>query len=238
MNASLLHKTLFIDIETVSTFSDYNNLTPQMQKLWDKKSKLIQKDNEDFASTFSNAAGIYAEFGKIVCVSLGYFTDKELTEFRVKSFYGDDEKEILNGVYSIFDKFFKDNTFVLAGHNIKEFDVPYMCRRTMIHQVELPFFFKDMQNRKPWENPLLDTLQLWRFGDYKHYTSLELLATVLGVPTPKDDIDGSQVGKVFWEDKDCERIATYCAKDVLTVAQILLYLNNLPLLNEDKVSFL
>jgi 3'-5' exonuclease len=127
---------------------------------------------------------------------------------------------------------------VLSGHNIKEFDVPYLCRRTLINQMQLPFFFKDMQNRKPWENPLLDTLHIWRFGDFKHYISLELLAEILGIPTPKDDIDGSMVGRVYYEEKDYERIAKYCGKDVLTVAQVILYLNNLPLLVEDNVSFL
>jgi 3'-5' exonuclease len=233
-----LQKTLFIDIETVSGFATYQELSPQIQQLWNKKSKLVDKDSDDYAATYQKYAGIYAEFGKIVCISLGYFIDKELTEFRVKSCFGDNEAEIITEVYSIFNKFFKDNTFFLAGHNIKEFDVPYMCRRSLINKIDLSFFFKDMQNRKPWDNPLVDTLHIWRFGDYKSYISLELLATILSVPTPKDDIDGSKVGEVYWQERNVERIAAYCGKDVLTVAQVLLYLNNLPLLSEDKVSFL
>lgn len=238
MNADTLQKALFIDIETASIVQHFDELSEPMQQLWIKKSKIINKESDDYAATFQNNAAIFAEFGKIICVSLGYFIDKELKEFRVKSFSGTDEKLILNQVYDIFNKFFKDNTFVLSGHNIKEFDVPYLCRRTLINQMQLPFFFKDMQNRKPWENPLLDTLHIWRFGDFKHYISLELLAQILGVPTPKDDIDGSMVGKVFYEEKNYERIAKYCGKDVLTVAQVILYLNNLPLLVEDNVSFL
>jgi 3'-5' exonuclease len=233
-----LHKTMFIDIETASCVSSYAELSPKMQSLWQKKSKIFNKEETDFAKSFDNGAGIYAEFGRIVCVCMGYFTDTDLTTFRVKQFSGTDEKVLLEEVYNVFNKFLLDNTFSLCGHNIKEFDVPYMCRRTIINNVQMPFFYKDMQNRKPWENPLVDTLHLWRFGDFKHYTSLELLATILGIETPKDDIDGSQVSSVYWQEKNLERIATYCCKDVVTVAQVLLHLNNLPLLTAENISFL
>jgi 3'-5' exonuclease len=233
-----LHKTMFIDIETASCVSNYDELSPKMQSLWHKKSKIFNKEETDFAKTFDNGAGIYAEFGRIVCVCMGYFTDTDLTTFRVKQFSGTDEKILLEEVYQVFNKFLLDNTFSLCGHNIKEFDVPYMCRRTVINKVAMPFFFKDLQNRKPWENPLVDTLHLWRFGDFKHYTSLELLATILGIDTPKDDIDGSQVSSVYWQEKNLDRIATYCSKDVVTVAQVLLHLNNLPLLKPENISFL
>jgi 3'-5' exonuclease len=233
-----LHKTMFLDIETASCVSSYEQLTPKMQALWQKKSKLLFKDETDYVKTFDKGAGIYAEFGKIVCVCMGYFTDADLKNFRVKQFANDDEVQLLQDVYQIFNKFFLDNTFALSGHNIKEFDVPYMSRRTIINQVEMPNFFKDLQNRKPWDNPLIDTLHLWRFGDFKHYTSLELLATILGIETPKDDIDGSQVSSVYWKEKNLQRIATYCSKDVVTVAQVLLHLNNMPLLEPNNISFL
>ncbi len=232
-----LHKTMFLDIETVSTTATFDTLNPRLQALWSKKSKQLKLD-VDAATAYEQMAGIFAEYGKIVCICLGYFTDASLTHFKVKKYAGDDEPEILKNVYSVFDKFLADHSYSLCGHNIKEFDVPYMCRRTLINKVEMPFFYKDLQNRKPWENPLIDTLHLWRFGDFKHYTSLDLLAAVLNVPTPKDVIDGSMVGKVYWQDKNLDIIATYCSKDVLTVAQILLQLNNLPLLEPNQVTFL
>lgn len=233
-----IHKTMFLDIETVSTVASYEQLSEPMQQLWQKKSKLLAKDNENYAETFTNNAGIYAEFGKIVCICMGYFTGTDLKQFKIKKFAGDNEVVILKNVFEVFNKFFLDNTFLLSGHNIKEFDVPYMCRRALINGLELPFFFKDLQNRKPWENPLLDTLHLWRFGDFKHYTSLNLLATVLGIATPKDDIDGSQVGQVYWQENDVERIANYCSKDVVTVAQIVLKLHNMPLIPTENIIFI
>jgi 3'-5' exonuclease len=227
---------MFIDVETVSTTATYDELSEQMKKLWQKKSNLVAKDNDDFASTYQNNAGIFAEFGKIVCVCLGYFTDKNLTQFRIKKFASANETELLKNVFEVFNKFYLDNTFSLAGHNIKEFDVPYICRRAMINGVDFPFFLSDLQNRKPWENPLVDTLHLWRFGDFKHYTSLELLATILGIETPKDDINGSEVGQVFWQQNDLERIAIYCAKDVLTSAQVLCKMNKVPLIEASGVT--
>ncbi len=233
-----LQKTMFIDVETVSGVASYDLLSERMQKVWQKKSNLIFKEETNYSATYEKGAGIYAEFGKIVCVCLGYFLDQDLKEFKVKKFYGDDEAKLLTEVFSIFEKFFRDNTFALAGHNIKEFDVPYICRRALINRVKLPFFFDDLQNRKPWDSPIIDTLHLWRFGDYKHYTSLELLATILNIDTPKDDIDGSMVGKAYWQNKELERIANYCSKDVLTVAQIMLYLYNFNLLEPNNVSIL
>jgi 3'-5' exonuclease len=233
-----IHKTMFLDIETVSTVATFTELSEPMQQLWVKKSKLINKDSDDYAATFVGNAGIYAEFGKIICISMGYFTGEDLQEFKIKKFSSHSETEVLTAVFDVFNKFFIDNTFMLSGHNIKEFDVPYICRRALINGLELPFFFKDLQNRKPWENPLLDTLHLWRFGDFKHYTSLNLLAAVFSIPTPKDDIDGSQVGNVYWQEKDLDRIATYCSKDVLTVAQIVLKLHHQPLISNEKIVFI
>jgi 3'-5' exonuclease len=233
-----LQKTMFIDVETVSYKKDYEQLDDNLKYLWQKKSNLLFKEDTNYAATYKRGAAIYAEFGKIVCVCLGYFIDQDCKEFKVKKFTGHDEVALLKDVFAVFDKFFRDNTFALAGHNVKEFDVPYICRRALINRVKLPFFFDDLQNRKPWDSPIVDTLHLWRFGDYKHFVSLELLAAVLHIPTPKDDIDGSMVGDVYWNDNDVDRIAFYCSKDVLTVAQVVLYLNNYNLLDEKNVSFL
>jgi 3'-5' exonuclease len=231
-----MHKTMFIDIETVSQTKGLNELNEKMQALWVKKAAVL-KPELSAADAFDKMAAIYSEFGKIIVVCMGYFKDQSLQQFRVKKFMGHNEAEVLQQVFNVFDKFFLDHTFSLCGHNIKEFDVPYLCRRALVNKVPLPFFFKDLQNRKPWENPLIDTLHQWRFGDFKHYISLELLATVLGIDTPKDDIDGSMVSDVYWQQNDLERIAIYCGKDVLTTAQIQLQLNSLPLLTNEQVSF-
>jgi 3'-5' exonuclease len=229
---------MFIDIETASSEKEFSALNEKMQELWKKKSKVVAKDNDNYTETFQQNAAIYAEFGRIVCICMGYFTDNSLSQFRVKQFSGTNESEVLNQVFQVFNKFFTDNTFSLCGHNIKEFDVPYICRRAIVNKVELPFFFKDLQFRKPWENPLIDTLHLWRFGDFKHYTSLELLATVMGIDTPKDDIDGSQVSSVFWDENNLDRIANYCSKDVVTTAQILLHLHGKTGLEPNQISFI
>jgi 3'-5' exonuclease len=233
-----LHKTVFIDIETASSKATLQELPEDMQLLWQKKSKVLFKEDANYEATYTNGAAIYAEFGKIICVCLGYFTDKELKNFKVKQISGHNEAELLTELWAIFNKFFFDHTWQLCGHNIKEFDVPYLCRRSMINGVELPFFFKDLQNRKPWESPIVDTLHLWRFGDFKHYTSLELLAQVLAIPTPKDDISGAEVGEVYWVQNNLPRIAAYCQKDVLTVAQVALKFNTLPLIASENVTFI
>ncbi len=130
----------------------------------------------------------------------------------------------------------KNAKWIFTGHNIKEFDIPFLSRRMLVNNIDIPSYI-DFQNMKPWDTPVLDTLHLWRFGDYKHYTSLKLLAAALGVPSPKDDIDGSKVGEVFWKEKNLERIVTYCGKDVATVANVILRFKNLPLLTEEQIIF-
>ncbi len=227
---------LLIDIETVPLYSNYHQLNEKMQKLWDKKSLLIDKDNADTASSFSEKAGIYAEFGKIVCIGLGYFVKKnEGYSLKVKTLAGDDEKKLLHDFRDVCNKFFRHAEKQFCGHNIREFDIPYICRRSFINQVALPDVLLDLQNKKPWENPMLDTLQFWKFGEYKNFTSVDLLSAILNIESPKDDIDGSDVANVYWKENDLERIVRYCNKDVVTVAQIFMRLNAMPLLNEEDV---
>lgn len=214
---------MFIDIETVPLAQNFDELSDSMQGLWSKKAAYFLKEGQ-VASDVYERAGIYAEFGKIVCISVGIALHKEgRLCFRVKSFYGDDEKELLQDFSQMLRHFTSNKDHNLCGHNAREFDFPYIARRLLINGLSLPPVL-DVAGKKPWEVKFLDTLDLWKFGDYKHYTSLALLAEIFGIPTPKDDIDGSQVAGVYYNEHDLERIAIYCEKDVLTTAQLLLKL--------------
>ncbi|HOZ52162.1 MAG TPA: ribonuclease H-like domain-containing protein [Chitinophagaceae bacterium] len=227
---------LLIDIETVPLYNNYQQLNEKLQRLWDKKSLTLDKDNLNTAATFSEKAGIYAEFGKIVCIGLGYFVkSNERFSLKVKTLAGHDEKKLLEDFRQVCNKFFKHPEKQFCGHNIREFDIPYICRRSFINQIQLPEILMDLQNKKPWENPMLDTLQFWKFGEYKNFISVDLLSTILEIESPKDDIDGSEVAGVYWKENDLDRIVRYCNKDVVTVAQILMRLNALPLLNEEEI---
>jgi uncharacterized protein YprB with RNaseH-like and TPR domain len=228
-----LSNILFLDIETVPQHSCYDEAPKEICALWEKKfHQLRNKDESETPDSIYRQAGIYAEFGKVICISCGYFSaDKKL---RVKSFYGDDEKKLLMEFSEMMSKFFSKADRLLCAHNGKEFDFPFLSRRMIINGVKLPAAL-DIAGKKPWEVNHLDTMELWKFGDYKSYTSLLLLATVLGIPTPKDDIDGSMVWEVYWKEKNLERIVTYCQKDVLTVAQILLRFKGENLLKEEDM---
>lgn len=216
-----LKNVVFVDIETVPLFESYAEMPDVYKELWDRKAASLAKDSQTPEELYPRA-GIYAEFGRVVCISMGVFVEKEgLKSFKVKSFYGDDEAEVLKAFALALGKFTsKKNTYYICAHNGKEFDFPYIARRMIINGLELPSIL-DVAGKKPWEVPFLDTLELWKFGDYKHYTSLHLLTTVLNIPTPKDDIDGSMVADVYYNEKDIRRIATYCEKDVVAVAQIM-----------------
>lgn len=238
-----LENLFLIDIETVSEKESFYLLDDVWKELWTQKiSKSLPPDTtaEEY---YPMRAAILAEFAKVVCISFGYFKkenndtgDKGL-QLRIKSLCSQNEKDILNEFDSILKQLYSNNhQWIFTGHNIKEFDVPFLCRRMVVNNIPIPPYI-DFQNMKPWETPLMDTLHLWRFGDYKHYTSLKLLAAVLGVPSPKDDIDGSQVGDVYWKEKNLERISVYCEKDVVTVANVMLRLKGLPLLNEEQILF-
>lgn len=211
------NKVLFLDIETVPEVQNWNELSDEWKNLWQKKIEKQLTENETPEDFYGKRAGILAEFGKIICISCGIIVEENL--FHLKSFYGDNESKILNDFNEMLAQSYFKNDLILCAHNGKEFDFPYMARRMIINGIELPNIL-NLQGKKPWEIPHLDTMELWKFGDYKHFTSLNLLATVLGIPTPKDDIDGSQVASVYYEEKNIERIKTYCEKDVLTVAQI------------------
>ncbi|MAY84917.1 MAG: 3'-5' exonuclease [Flavobacteriales bacterium] len=217
-----LRKILFIDIETVPAIEDFSSLDDEWKALWDRKASFLSKAEEEDAESLYKRAGIYAEFGKVICASLGYLHFREGTkEFRLTSIYGEDEKEVLEKTASLLIRFNKDQDHLLCAHNGKEFDFPFLARRMLIHGIELPYLL-DIAGRKPWEVQHLDTMQLWKFGDYKHYTSLKLLCRLFGIASPKSDMDGSQVAEVFYKEKDLKRISEYCQEDTLAVAQLLL----------------
>lgn len=228
-----IEKILFLDIETVAQHKTYDEVSDNLQLLWEKKAKLIGKEDETAEQTYGRA-GIYAEFGKIVCISVGYIqTYLDTKTLNIKSFYGNDEKELLKDFFESLDKI---PNYLLCAHNGKEFDFPYIARRGLINGLNLPNIL-NTAGKKPWEVNHLDTLQLWKFGDYKNYTSLNLLTAIFDIPTPKDDIDGSMVNQVYWEDNDLERIMIYCQKDVVALTQLFLRMNNLTLVNEDNILY-
>lgn len=228
-----LEHILFLDIETVPQHQHFNDLDDTSKALWEQKSQYQRKEDYS-AEEFYERAGIWAEFGKIVCISVGYFVLKnDIRNFRVTSFFGEEVK-ILKDFKTLLETHFNKPHHLLCAHNGKEFDFPYIARRMIINGIDIPFKL-DLFGKKPWEVPHLDTLELWKFGDYKTYTSLKLMAHVLGIPSPKDDIDGSEVRGVFYEENDIDRIVIYCEKDTVTVAQILLRLRNDDILNADEI---
>jgi DNA polymerase elongation subunit (family B) len=232
-----LENLFLIDIETVSGKADFHLLDEEWKELWTEKISRSLPPNSTAEEYYPIRSAILAEFAKVVCISFGYFK-KENNEWqvRIKSLCSVDVEEILNQFIGTLKQLHSNKQWIFTGHNIKEFDVPFLCRRMLIKGIAIPPYI-DFQNMKPWETPVLDTLHLWRFGDYKHYTSLKLLAAALGVPSPKDDIDGSQVGDVYWKEKNLGRISVYCEKDVATVANVILRFKGLPLLKEEQVVF-
>jgi DNA polymerase elongation subunit (family B) len=227
-----LSQIFFLDIETVSQSASFNELDEEWQALWADKTRWQRKDEISAEEFYPQRAGILAEFAKVACVSIGFFerVDGHPRRFRVTSFYGKDEKQILEELSVPLSR----HQYLLCAHNGKEFDFPFLARRYVINGLELPSPL-NIQGKKPWEIQHLDTMELWKFGDYKHFTSLKLLSKCLGIPSPKEDIDGSQVGEVFWKDDDLERIARYCERDTVTVAQVLLRMSRRPILEEDEI---
>lgn len=233
INKLNLENILFLDIETVPEVQNFSELDQTKQTLWDLKSRYQRKDDES-AEDFYERAGIWAEFGKIVCISVGYFKlQGDLRKFRVTSFFGE-EITILKDFKNLLVTHFNETKHVLCAHNGKEFDFPYIARRMIIHSIELPPKL-NLFGKKPWEVPHLDTLELWKFGDYKNYTSLKLLTHILGIPSPKDDIDGSEVYRVYYKENQIDRIVTYCEKDTVAVAQILLRLRGESILKDEDI---
>ena len=225
-----IENILFLDIETVPQYENWEEVSETHQTLFEQKTA-YQRKEEKTAEEFYERAGIWAEFGKIICISVGYFTNNQL---RITSFFGDDEHKLLIEFKELLDTHFKKKQHLLCAHNGKEFDFPYIARRMIVHQIELPEKL-NLFGKKPWEIPHLDTMEMWKFGDYKHYTSLKLLTSILGVPSPKDDIDGSEVASVYYKEKNLNRIVTYCEKDTIAVAQLLLRFLNKPLVEEHNI---
>lgn len=239
-----IRQVLFLDAECVSGKPDFSDLSEDFQTLWKHKAQGLSRQeepltDEEAAASYTERAGIYAEFGKIVCISVGVVTQnpetKEL-QLRLKSYASDDEKALLEEFAQLLTKHYHDpRKHFLCGHNIKEFDVPYICRRMVVHQIPFPPLL-EITGKKPWEVAyLLDTMELWKFGDRKSFSSLKLLAALLDFPSPKDDIDGSQVGRVYWEEQDLPRISFYCEKDVLATTQLFLRYRREPILLEEQV---
>ena len=227
-----LSKILFLDIETVSISKFYDQLSTRMKEVWEKKiSYFIQKENLSPEEAYANRAGIYAEFGKIVVISVGYFFEqKEQLHFRVKALSSNKENEILKE----FSEITKSGFTKFCAHNGKEFDYPYLSRRYLINNIPIPKSL-NLQGKKPWQNPHLDTLELWKFGDYKNYTSLDTLCAIFDIESSKSDMDGSLVSKVYHQDKDLDRIAQYCNQDVVATAQVFLRLNQKDTLPKERI---
>lgn len=232
-----LGNILFLDIETVSGVPNYAEMTEKMRALWDIKAKQIYRNKEmpTIEETYTDNAGFYAEFGRIVCISVGillWSEEDKLHHIRLKSFSSKDEHELLTDFRELLLNNPRFNQ--MCGHNIKEFDIPFICRRMLLNYIELPPVL-DVNGKKPWETGMIDTMLLWRFGAFKNYSSLSLLTALFDVPTPKDDIDGSEVGRVFWEENDLDRVSIYCEKDVAAVAQLLLKFERLPLVKPEHI---
>lgn len=233
MNFKVLkEQILFLDIETVPIYASFDEVPMIEKELFERKTT-YKRGEECSVEEFYRKAGIWAEFGKVVCVSVGYFVEGKL---RITSFASKDEKEILLQFKELLAGHFNQSEHLLCGHNAKEFDFPFIARRMIVNRIDLPNQL-NLFGKKPWEIPHLDTMEMWKFGDYKHYTSIKLLTHILNIPSPKGDIDGSKVGEVFYVDDDLPRIVRYCEQDVLALARVYLVLNNEPIVEDVDVVF-
>ncbi len=231
-----LRDILFIDIETVAFTDDYSSIDERLKTQWSRKANFFRRDGMlTDEQLFHERAGIYAEFGKIVCIAVGRYVDHESGELGLKTkvYHNHDESALLLEFRQMIEKFDAAN-LRLCAHNGKEFDFPYLCRRMLINSISLPAVL-NLSGKKGWEIPHLDTMELWKFGDYKHYTSLDLLAALFQIPSSKDNIDGSQVNHVYYHDKDLERISEYCRADVVVLAQLFLKLKGYPLIADHNI---
>jgi 3'-5' exonuclease len=226
---------LFLDIETVPQFPTFGDCPESVQAFWTRKAENLRKSETETAADIYNRAGIYAEFGRIICISFGFLfiQDREL-HLKIKSIYGDDEKILLEEFANLLNKSYASADSKLCAHNGKEFDYPYIARRMVINKVALPAIL-NTAGKKPWEVNHLDTLEMWKFGDYKNFTPLNLLTHILDVPSPKDDIDGSQVWSVYWLENDLPRIVRYCEKDVEALANVYLRMKGTDIIPKDRI---
>jgi 3'-5' exonuclease len=225
---SELKDILFLDIETVANVYDYNALDERLKAQWSRKANYLRNDSKQTdEEVYGERAGIYAEFGKIICIVIGKFFENEQGELglRTKAYCGDDEKKLLVEFSSMIE-IRNNNAVKFCAHNGKEFDFPYLCRRMLVNEVKIPPVL-NLMGKKPWEVPHLDTMEMWKFGDYKHYTSLDLLTAIFNIPSSKSDMDGSQVNTVYYRDKNLEKIKDYCVRDVEVLAQLYLKLRQI-----------
>ncbi len=221
LNEISIENILFIDIETIPKYADYDQVPDDFKKFWERKCNFIKR-NEETPEELYNRAGIYAEFGQIICISAGYITLKDSSKFiRIKSFFGETESDFLPDFIEMINQLCSNRNIYLCAHNGKEFDFPYLARRILINGYKIPSIL-NVAGKKPWEVKFLDTMELWKFGDYKHFTSLDLLTRLFHIPTPKNDMDGSMVAEVYYKENDLTRIVRYCERDVLAVAQLYL----------------
>ena len=231
---------LVIDIETASIVDDYANLDERMQSLWDKKASFLQNPEERSSKElYFDKGAIFAEFGKVICISAGIFTknDDQSIGIRIKSFAMASEEETLLAFKNLVESKFESKELRMVAHNGKEFDFPYLCRRMLVNEIDIPEAL-DVRDKKPWEINHFDTMELWKFGDRKNFTSLDLLAALFGIDSSKDDIDGSQVNEVYYKEKNLDRISKYCQRDVMVTAQVFLKLNSLPKIHEENIQYL
>lgn len=228
-------KVLFLDIETVPEYYKFTELPERGKELWTKKTRFLQEKEEITPEEVYERAGIYSEFAKVACISVGMLIRKDGEEqIRLKSFGGSDEKQVLQDFIDLLTTHYNSPSHILCAHNGKEFDFPFLARRMLIKGLKIPLIL-NVAGKKPWEINHLDTMELWKFGDYKHYTSLELLTYIFDIPTPKDDIDGSQVARVFYELGDIDRIITYCEKDVVATIQLIRKYRGESLIHDDFI---
>ncbi len=232
-----LKNLLFIDIETVSSHDSYEKLDDRIKPHWDKKAGFLR--NEDSLSTeelYTDRGAIYSEFGKVIVIALGVFhqADNGPVSLRVKSLSSHDENELLSGFKGLLENKFDQDSLILCAHNGKEFDFPYLSRRMLINQIQLPEIL-DNAAKKPWEVRYLDTMEMWKFGDRKNFTSLDLLTAIFDVPSSKSDIDGSMVNRVYYKEDGLDRIAQYCAQDVVATAQLYLRMKCLPIIPQEQI---
>lgn len=230
-----MENILFLDIETVPQYPSFDHVPETWRPLWTRKADNLKKAEGETPADIYNRAGIYAEFGKIICISTGFVHDApDGRKLRVKSFYGDDERKLLMEFAELLQRKYSRTDSKLCAHNGKEFDFPFLSRRMIVNRVPLPAIL-DTSGKKPWEVNHLDTMELWKFGDFKSYTPLNLLAMTLGIPSPKDDIDGSMVWSVYWNDNDLTRIVTYCEKDVEALANVFLRIKGFEMIPKEMV---
>ena len=228
-----LSTILFLDIETVANVPGYDQLSERLKVQWARKASFFKREQgQTDEDLFNLRAGIYSEFGKIIAIGVGKFYEPSPGTLGIKTrcLSGHDEKTVLSDFKNLLEKTDQSN-LKLCAHNGKEFDFPYLCRRMLVNSILIP----DVLNhpgKKPWEVPYLDTMEMWKFGDHKHYTSLDLLAAIFDIPTSKTDMDGSMVNQVYYKEQNLNKISAYCIADVVALAQLYLKLKGMQLVDQ------